>query len=124
MTTFRHILLLLIWLIFIANQLLIQTGQATFWMRSYVDDVLVMPLILGTFLMILQIKKPLFTLPIRWTIISIIIFAIYFEWLLPNLSVQYTSDWKDILCYTVGGCFFVLIQNKKKKPVGTPFQPA
>lgn len=43
------------------------------------------------------------------------IISVYFEWYLPYhsaRSIEYTSDWLDVLMYFVGAILFLLIQKR------------
>lgn len=117
--TGKHYLLIILWLVFLLNQVFIRLGISAWFLRSYLDDMLALPIMLGTYLLLMQIKKPLFTIPTTWILISVIIVFIHFELLLPLLSATYTHDLVDGVMYACGGLFFALLMNKKK-PVGTP----
>lgn len=107
-----HILLVL-WFIFIMNQLLVYRGISIPFLQSYLDDLLVMPIVLGTYLIIMQIWKPTFRVPLPWTLSTLFIFIILFECILPQLSNRYTADWKDGIMYCISSALFIVVLNKK-----------
>jgi len=46
-------------------------------------------------------------------ITAVVIFSIIFEIILPTISIRYTSDYLDILCYLLGGIIFTVFENQK-----------
>lgn len=82
------------------------------WVDGYLDDLLALPLLLPVFLTEQRILwgKQRFT--IVETLGFIILFSIVFEWIFPYYSDQFTSDWWDIVAYTVGGLFFYWKMNR------------
>jgi hypothetical protein len=42
----------------------------------------------------------------------VVYMSLLFEWLLPMISKIYTSDWRDVLLYCIGGLFFYYVMNK------------
>lgn len=83
-------------------------------MRSYLDDLLVLPIILPFTLSLLRLifrnEKLLLGLPLIIT--AIIMFTIVFELILPLYSNEYTRDYFDLLFYSLGGLMYWFYERK------------
>ncbi|MFT7155025.1 MAG: hypothetical protein ACI8Q1_000024 [Parvicella sp.] len=79
---------------------------------NYFTDVLCIPLVLGSTLVVLQkLKKDSnLILTALQIVTTVVYFSIVFEWLLPEYNAIYTGDDLDVVCYAVGGIAFYLIQ--------------
>ena len=84
------------------------------WIDSYLDDI-VFPLVLFPILsfifQILQIPS-VRPLPVRMVILITLLCTLYFEYILPQISLRFTSDSLDIICYLAGTVIFQIFQNK------------
>jgi len=47
-------------------------------------------------------------------ITAVIFFSIVFEIILPSISMEYTGDKMDILCYVLGGIIFRILNRKNE----------
>lgn len=83
-------------------------------MRSYLDDLLVLPIILPFTLSLIRLiyrnKNLLLGLPL--IINAIIMFTIVFELILPLYSNEYTRDYFDLLFYSLGGLMYWFYERK------------
>ncbi len=83
-----------------------------FWphfLTSYLADFLALPLELTLALWLLRrfyFRNPTFVLPTSWIIGTWVVFAVWFEGILPHFSTAATADWLDVLAYGVGGLVF------------------
>ena len=52
-------------------------------------------------------------------ITAVVVFSIVFEIILPSISMRYTDDIMDVLCYGLGGVVFTIMnrQNKTQRVV-------
>jgi hypothetical protein len=91
-------------LLFSASQMLQFFDVAPQFVSSYVDDLVVMPIILTLALILLRIasKEMEFELPLTYLLAAFILFAVAFEWWIPPRNPHFTSDWLDVVCYAFG----------------------
>ena len=88
---------------------------------NYFTDLLFVPFISFIGLLGVHVIKRDVTLKISIGQIAILVIAcsLYFEWFLPNYSVNklwYTSDLWDCLMYIIGGAIFLILQRVIVKP--------
>jgi hypothetical protein len=85
--------------------------------NSYLDDLLVLPIILGVSLVIQQnlIANKSFTFNIKTLVYCWLYFSITFEIIVPIFNKHFTADWKDSIAYAIGGIYFYIFQNKPTK---------
>jgi hypothetical protein len=71
---------------------------------SYLDDLLVMPIVLPVCTCLIRIlfNKPDFRLPTFYLFSALVVVAVVFEWILPAQASVYTADWVDVPVYAVG----------------------
>lgn len=83
-------------------------------MRSYLDDLLVLPIILPFTLSLLRLiyRNKNLLLGSSLIINAIIMFTIVFELILPHYSSEYTRDYFDLLFYSLGGLMYWLYERK------------
>lgn len=104
------ILFILLTLIFLAYKLIETIYPAIPFLHTYLEDLVAIPLILKTALIIVQgiigRKK---TIEISASEILIItgLFSVYYELLLPTFNEQFYSDPLDVICYFIGALFFM-----------------
>lgn len=85
------------------------------WVVFYVNDFLVMPIVLTICLFVVhrvskdrRIRLSLFTI---FSLASL--YAIYFELYLPQHNPRYTADILDVVMYFSGGLLFYFSQDKR-----------
>ncbi len=114
----------LVWgamILFIINQLLERVGNISIpYVHAYLDDLLVMPIILGLSTQIIQWIHPAkeyYYLSKTHIIIALLFFSIVFELIYPVVYPEnYTADPLDVLCYGIGGfVFYWMVTRKAKK---------
>ncbi|GAB3194933.1 hypothetical protein GCM10027293_04280 [Pontibacter aydingkolensis] len=77
-------------------------------LHTHLDDLLCMPVILTLILAAerLYFRNPYFVLPRHYIVVSVLLFSIVFEGILPLLAAKYTADAWDIVAYVVGALIF------------------
>jgi len=98
----------------LANQLLERSGVYIRPLHAYLDDVLVMPLVLTIALAVERayFSNPRFVLPRHYVWLALLLFSVVFEVILPPFSTAYTADVFDVGAYALGGLAFQYILNK------------
>jgi len=117
-----------IWLvlvfIFILNQILERAFQIRIpLLYSYLDDLLVIPIVLGMYQLLMQQFNKKFTTPWYMVLLAITMLSVHFEIIMPQISQKYTSDIFDVLMYIMGGTLYMAFLYKlpKKKKATIPF---
>jgi len=97
-----------LWLLFIIHQLLDGLRLSNSFFRSYLDDLLVVPIVLPFTLVLLRLVfyRKIRFLNIFMTISFVLLLSILFEVILPKENALYTADLWDVFCYTIGGIVF------------------
>lgn len=90
---------------------------------SYFDDILAVPILVGTYQILMQQLKKDYLVSIYMPIIAILMLSVNFELILPQISTKYTSDLVDILMYILGAILFIVFLYKlpQKKNTTVPF---
>jgi hypothetical protein len=81
---------------------------------SYLDDVLIIPIVMGISLLIQRLyvlKNNTFTYSIWSVIATWLFFSVAFEMVIPKYSTFYYADRFDVLAYALGGFIFYFIIN-------------
>ena len=99
-------------ILFLFDKLVQAAINAPWFVRNYLDDILLIPLVMGASLF-LQQKFVSANFTYKWTAIlgSFLFFTLTFEWLAPQFLASYTQDYYDALAYAAGALFFYLFQN-------------
>ncbi|MBO0357945.1 hypothetical protein J0X19_08315 [Hymenobacter sp. BT186] len=77
--------------------------------RFHLADLLALPLELTLILYFMRrwyFRRPSFVLPASWIVSTWVVFAGWFEVLLPLFDRRATADPLDVLAYAVGGFIF------------------
>lgn len=115
MKTITHPLFILLALVYILYYGLKQTDFIfPELISNYLADLLSIFLV-NTFALwsIRKIKnKPYLELPPYLVLLSVVLFALFFEILLPYQSSVYIHDPWDILCYLISGLVFILWRKR------------
>ncbi len=84
------------------------------WVDSYLDDLLLMPLVLGGLLLAMRIKsgRRSWVVPVPLAVAALVGYAVYFEVFLPRMSPHATGDGLDVVAYAVGLLFFMTFLNR------------
>ena len=90
-----------------------RAGFKDSWMDSYLDDILVIPIFLGTALFLMRlIMGANYRLSTSQIWITVFIVAVFFETTAPYLYPElFTADWYDLFCYVLGGALFQFYGN-------------
>jgi hypothetical protein len=97
-------LFLLCFTLYLLNQFIEQVGFYSVFLSSYLDDLVVMPIILSLALVGMRFatQRPDFELDPVMVIMAFVLISILFEFILPTYSNAYTKDYYDIGCYAIG----------------------
>lgn len=91
-----------------------QLGVALpFLIRNYLNDFLILPIVLWVVLAFLQEfkgKQALVSWPIAMLLVAY--YSVFFEWYLPRFHSRYTADFFDVVCYFLGAGVFMAFQAK------------
>ena len=92
-------------------------GPIPQWINNYVNDFLILPLVLSICLVVVRKLKRDATLQLSLPLILAVtlFYCIYFEWYLPQHHPRYTGDWVDCLLYFSGSFLFYALHNLKSK---------
>ncbi len=90
------------------------------WIIFYLNDFLVMPLVLTICLVLVRwIKKEPGIRLSLFTVLSLAtLYSIYFEVLLPEVTLRYTADPVDVLLYFAGAILFFFLQEPDSSRTG------
>ena len=83
--------------------------------QFYANDVLCMPIVLYSCQQVLRYVKSnrFLTINLTQQVVLTILYALYFELILPRYSDRYTGDVLDMVCY-LAGCFIFYFLNHKQ----------
>lgn len=83
------------------------------FVKHYLADLLAIPIILLiTVVIISKIRKTAnLKLSLSHVLAATAYVSIVFEFILPALNEKYTKDYLDIVCYFVGMCLYLLIEQ-------------
>lgn len=101
--------------VFILNQLMESRGIYIPFVHSYLDDLLVVPIMLGGILVFQQqitYRNPAYVFSVGHVVVMVLMLSWYFEWYAPGRKDNHYGDPWDVLAYTIGGVFFYIYQNK------------
>lgn len=110
-----HLYVFISLLIFIGYQLLLQFDVSMHrFLTSYLKDFLCIPIIATFGLHVVWFLKKDKSIRLNaFTLISLVLmYSIYFEYFLPKHSNFYVADWMDVICYSLGGLIFYILQKK------------
>ncbi len=84
------------------------------WVRSYLDDVLCLPVVLAAVLATLRLhrRRPGLTLPLSVGLVALAGYALWFEGVLPLLDSRATADVRDVPAYGAGLVLFMVWINR------------
>lgn len=109
----KHSLLLLA--IFIAHIILLYANVHISLIDNYLDDILLLPIVLGTALFIQRkwiAKQHQFVFNKVIIAAAWLYFCVMFEMVIPPLHKGFTADWLDCIAYGLGTCYFYVFMNK------------
>lgn len=116
MSLLKNPLFILSCLLFWINQYLEKVLQIFIpFVHSYLDDLLLMPVVLGLTLQIYRWIHPLkekFSFTKIQIVVAVAYFSALFEGILPLWSNLYTRDLLDVVFYSIGAIIFYFLINK------------
>ncbi len=95
------------------NQFLEYNGIFIPFIHCYLDDLLCFPIVLTLGLAAYRAVWPNYTLGFWHMAPLFIIYSVYFELYLPQLSSNYTADFVDVLMYLAGLALFSHFINQR-----------
>ena len=99
--------------LFLLNRWIESRGLSFIPVRSWLDDVLVLPLALGFALWIHRRRRGgSWTIPMFQVIVAVVLYALVFELVLPSYLDSAVADPLDVVAYAVGGVLFQLLLNR------------
>jgi hypothetical protein len=79
------------------------------FLNYYLNDLLCLPLVLGAAVFLqrnLVLRQPAYALT-AWQIgLVVVYFSVMFEGVIPLFVSRYTADFRDVICYGLGGWLF------------------
>lgn len=108
-------LYILLTLIFLAYKIIETIYPAIPFLHTYLEDLVAIPLILKTALIIVQAaagRKRIIEISLSEILIITGLFSVYYELLLPALNDQFYSDPWDVICYYIGALFFMRFMRR------------
>ena len=107
----RHdiIIYILLCVGFFAYKLMELSYPAIPFLHAYFEDLIALPIVLKTALLTGQsLRKPWRSYVFGKVELAVItvLFALYFEWILPSYNPLFTTDALDFLCYGLGTLVF------------------
>jgi hypothetical protein len=102
-------------LVFLSNQVLEYFGVFIPFVHSYLDDLLVMPILLcfGLAVMRWVYKNSKGQLKISQILVATLWISFLFEYWFPSYKANHFADVWDVLAYFLGSCCFFLIGRKE-----------
>lgn len=85
--------------------------------HNFLMDLLCMPVICGMILFLFRFFRKNFYLTVSHLISLTLMYAIYFEVVLPPVSPRYTADIWDVVMYASGTFIFYKVQLRDLKSV-------
>jgi len=100
--------------LFLANRVIEACGWSSVALRSWFDDVLVLPLALGFALWLHRRRgRPsAWTIPGPQVVLAVVLFSVAFELVLPPFLDHATADPWDVPAFAAGGCLFHFLLNR------------
>lgn len=81
--------------------------------RFYLNDFLIIPIVLTISLYILRWSKnnKNYYIPLSIVLYSCFLYSFLFEYFLPKFHARYTSDFIDVILYFASGIIFYILQK-------------
>lgn len=81
--------------------------------NNYVNDFLIIPIVLTICLFILRKTKnnQKYKIPLPVILYLCFLYSVLFEFIFPNYLARYTKDYLDVLLYFAGGIVFCQLQK-------------
>lgn len=111
-----HLYVLLSLMVFIwVQSLKYLSVPAPDFVFHYLNDFLAIPIIATICLHGVWLIKKDYSIRLNLlTVMSLVAFySVFFEYYLPQQSHRYTGDIWDVVCYSLGGIVFYLLQKRK-----------
>ena len=118
LAVFRNPFLQICSFLYVSHTVLRQFFPVENWfLKSYLNDLLCMPLVLGTAVFLqrnIVLRQPDYALT-KWQIgLATAYLALMFEGVIPFFVNRYTGDFWDVICYGFGAWLFWLFGNAKE----------
>ena len=86
--------------------------------HSYLDDLLCFPIVLTLGLALYRFFKPEYQMSLWHMLPVLVIYSVYFEWYLPQITSSATADCLDVVCYFLGSVLFTITINRPVEQSG------
>jgi hypothetical protein len=105
--------------LFVGSQLFQWTTNEPSFVHSYLDDLVVMPILLTITCVFLRIvfKQENLQLELPMIVSAFILLSIVFEFVLPRYSSNFYADKWDVVCYGIGTVVYILGERKAIKAI-------
>ncbi len=95
------------------------------YLHAFLEDLVALPIVLKTAQLIIRVFIPhqrQYMIPTRDAIVIAVLFALYYEVLLPRTDARFTADVLDLVCYAAGLRAYLRWMNRPAtlRPSPTP----
>lgn len=113
-TYYFPVFVLVALLVYTAQQLALPLPSLV---NNYLNDLLCMPIVLSICQYAVRFlkKNTSLQIPVTLVVTLTLCYAVYFEWLLPQVNPRYTADGIDVFLYFLGALFFMGVARYKSK---------
>ena len=95
------------------NRALAMGGINFYLVRNYLSDLVFLPVLFTTLLLLMQkLFGSTYLLSKTKLIFTFVIVSLLNEWMLPLFSKKYTADSTDVVCYFIGMMVFIFFMNR------------
>lgn len=100
--------------LFFLNQWIENLGFYSVWLSSYLDDLVVMPIVLTIALECMRLiyQHKSFELEFGMVFTAFVFMSLLFEFIVPRYSELYTQDYWDIGCYAIGSSIYYFTRKR------------
>ncbi|MFQ5583906.1 MAG: hypothetical protein ACE5GL_05680 [Calditrichia bacterium] len=101
--------------VFVLKHVLEHLGISHPLSTSYLDDLLLFPIILYLVLQIhrrWRLKSDDYRMPVSHVVGAVVFYSLLFELVLPHFSRRFTGDVLDIVFYSAGAGLFIFLMNR------------
>lgn len=83
--------------------------------NNYINDFLIIPIVLTVCLYILRYSKhdKMYQIPLLAILYLCVLYSVFFEAILPRFHERYTADSIDVVLYFLSGLMFYFLQKKE-----------
>ncbi|WP_117880207.1 hypothetical protein [Aureibaculum luteum] len=101
--------------IFLINQIFQYFNIGIVFSTSYLDDLLFFPITLSIIKLYENRRSANYKIPVKHTIIGLLIISVLFEIIIPKIDLRFTGDYIDVIFYSLGAIVYHLTNLNKKR---------